>query len=174
MARREIDFQIVEDQRLDGLVFLGGYRGSRVFRERGENLGGVVASAVVRPRTIVFFAQGVSSELIGRSVINRSAGRGLARAGGRRLGRAQVLEALVDDVDQGQRRLEVGAACQQVGERPAPGRNGDAQRGVSARRGRGRVFTGRGFRQVEQLLKILRRPDRRDGAWREAVGEPSL
>jgi hypothetical protein len=160
----EIDPQAIPDGRFHRLVCGIGHRRSGMLRHRGENR--VRLETVWVGFAIPFLAQPVSRQFGVRG--------GIHRAGGVGRGRAHEFQAFVDDVDQRQPGLNIGAARQQRADRPTPRRDRRAQRDVAGCRRREWLGTGRRLRELQQLLQIRRGAAGRQAWWRDAVDQLSV
>ena len=85
--------------------------------------------------------------------------------------RRHVLEAFVDEVDERQRRVEVAARRVQRADRTAAIGQCRTERQVTLCGRRERVLTRGRFGKLQQLVKIFNRPEWRQIARRNAIGE---
>ena len=179
-AGREVGLQQVERRGFDGGVRrrwgspASSARGARARTgppDRGSRvvLSVGLASHARRPHAVVMAAAVVHAQLVtGQHFIGRVVDDTVC---GRRRRRAHRLEALVDDVDQRQRGAFVGARDVQRSERTAPAAQHVAERavpGAGAANGSSQVDA---LGELQQLVKVFDRTERRQVARRDAVGE---
>ncbi len=138
----------------------------------GDGGGGVLGECGEQGRGVVPEGAGRRGRTAGQRVAGDRVRVGVVhRAGGRAGSSGQLFQALVDQVQQGQRRAEVGAGDVQAAERPAPGGDELAQRPAAARLGVGAAGV---HRQGEQGLEVGDRPERREVLRGDAVDQAAV